>query len=66
MHAFQWRDGVLVAQERHKLTVNRYFCGELVMMLERAGFAEVEVRGGYDDRPPTEDDTVLVHVATRK
>ena len=45
MNAFQWRDGSLVTQERHKLTINLYFVGELVMMLERAGFTEVEVRG---------------------
>jgi hypothetical protein len=38
MHAFQWRDGTLLAQERHQLTINLYFSGELVMMLERAGF----------------------------
>jgi hypothetical protein len=35
MHAYQWRDGALVAEERHRLTLNLYFAGELVMMLER-------------------------------
>lgn len=33
--------------------------------IERAGFADVEVRGGYDDRPPTAEDRFLVFVATR-
>ena len=65
MHAYQWRDGTLVAEERHRLTLNLYFAGELVMMLERAGFTEVEVRGEYDDLPPTADDRFLVYVATR-
>ncbi len=65
MDAFQWSDGALVTRERHQLTVNLYFAGELVMMLERAGFTEVEVRGEYNDMPPTGDDTFLVYVATR-
>ena len=65
MHAQRWRDGVLVEEERHTLTTNLYFCGELVLMLERAGFASVEVRGAYNDLPPTADDPFLVYVATK-
>ena len=38
---------------------------ELVMMLERAGFTEVDVRGEYNDLAPTADDSFLVYVATR-
>ena len=64
--AYQWRDGSLIAQERHQLTSNLYFCGELVMMLERAGFTEVEVRGEYNDLPPTADDTFLIYVASHE
>jgi len=63
--AYRWRDGSLLEQERHRLTYNLYFCGELVMMLERAGFAHVDVRGEYNDLPPTPDDRFLVYVATR-
>jgi hypothetical protein len=66
IHAFQWLEGSLVAEERHRLTSNLYFSGELVMMLERAGFTQVEVRGEYNDLPPTADDTFLVYVATRE
>ena len=32
-------------------------------MLERAGFAEVDVRGGYDDEEPTGDHEFLVFIA---
>lgn len=64
MHAYQWRDGSLVAEERSRLTVNLYFCGELVMMLERAGFTQVQVRGEYNDLPPTADDAFLLYLAT--
>ena len=65
IHASQWRQGVLVAEETHRLTSNLYFCAELVMMLERAGFTAVEVRGEYNDLEPTPDDHFLVYVATR-
>jgi SAM-dependent methyltransferase len=65
MHAHRWHEGSLIAEERHRLTSNLYFCAELVMMIERAGFSEVEVRGEYNDAPPTADDTFLVYLATR-
>lgn len=65
MHALQWRDGELVAEERRRLSTNLYFRGELVMMLRAAGFGDVEVRGQYNDREPSPDDAFLVYVATR-
>ena len=64
--AYRWHDGTLIAQERHQLTVNLYFCAELGMMLERAGFTRIDVLGEYNDRPPTPEDTFLVYVATRE
>ena len=66
VHASQWRDGSLVAEERHRLTANLYFSGELLMLLERAGFTDVEVRGEYNDLPPTPDDRFLVYLARRR
>jgi len=63
--AYRWREGALLAQERHQLTCNLYFRAELVMMLEQAGFTSVEVRGEYNDLPPTAQDSFLVYVATR-
>ena len=63
--AHRWRDGALIAEEGYQLTCNLYFSHELVMMLERAGFTDVEVRGEYNDLPPTAEDSFLVYVATR-
>jgi hypothetical protein len=40
-----------------------YFRDELVLMLERAGFDRVDVRGGYADEQPTADHEFLVYVA---
>ena len=65
IHATQWREGTLEAEERRRLTVNRYFAGELVLMLERAGFRDVEVRGQYNDAEPGPADDFLVLVAAR-
>lgn len=63
MHAFQWRHASLVARQRHHLTISLDFSGELVMMLERAGFTEVEVRAEYKERRHPRTFTFLVYVA---
>jgi SAM-dependent methyltransferase len=65
MHAELWRDGLVVAEEERALTMNFYFVHELVLLLERVGYADVVVRGGYDDGEPTPDHDFLVFLATK-
>ena len=65
IRAYRWRDGALIAQESYQLTCTLYFCAELVLMLERAGFTGVQVGGEYNNLPPTAEDSFLVYVATR-
>nr|MBA3413407.1 hypothetical protein [Actinomycetota bacterium] len=65
IRAYMWRDGSLVAEEEHVLTETFYFPHELVLLLERAGFVDVEVRGQHADRPPSADDDQLVYLARR-
>ena len=65
MQAFMWRDDQLVAVEEHVLTMTLYFKDELVLMLERAGFADVKVRGPYNDAEPTPDDDFLIFIARK-
>ena len=65
LRAFMWRHGELVAEEQHVLTETHYFSGEIVLMLERAGFVDVEVRGHHNDAPPMPDDEFLVFVAAK-
>ena len=65
MQALMWRDGELVADEEHVLTMMLYFKDELVLMLERAGFAGIRVCGPYNDAEPTPDDNFLVFIAQR-
>jgi SAM-dependent methyltransferase len=65
MRAFMWREGELVAEEQYVLTERCYFRNELVVLLERAGFVEIEVRGDHNDAEPTGDDDFLVFLARR-
>jgi SAM-dependent methyltransferase len=65
MRAWMWRDDELVAEEEHLLRLTLYFKEELVLMLERAGFVDVEVRGQYNDADPTPEDDFLVYVARK-
>jgi SAM-dependent methyltransferase len=65
MRAWQWVDDELVAQEEHTLDLTAYFTHEIVLMLEQAGFVDVELLAGYEDRPPTADDAFVVFVARK-
>ena len=62
LRAKLWRDGKLLASEEHWLRSNLYFMHELRLLLERAGFSSVTVRGGYDEADPPEHD-FLVFIA---
>jgi len=65
LRAWMWRDNELVRAEEHTLHINLYFKNELLMMLERAGFTPVDVRGNHSDQAPARDDDFLVFVATK-
>jgi hypothetical protein len=63
MRAEKWCDGELVATEDRQITLRMYFRDEVLLMLDRAGFSEVDVRGGYADEEPTADHEFLVYIA---
>lgn len=63
MRAEKWRDGQLVAADEHAISMRSYFRDELLLMLDRAGFADVVVRGDYTDAEPTADNEFLVYIA---
>ena len=65
MQAFMWRDGALVAEDEQLLTMRLYFRDELVLLLQNAGFPDVEVRGHHNDAEPTGDDDFLVFLARK-
>lgn len=57
------RDGELLAEEEYTLSERFYFHHEILVMLERAGFGDVEASGALTDRAPTAEDGFLVYVA---
>jgi hypothetical protein len=63
MLAERSRAGAVVETETHPILLRSYFRDELLLMLELAGFADVTVRGGYDDAEPTADHDFLVYIA---
>ncbi len=65
MRAAMRRGGELVAEEEHVLKMTLYFTHELLLMLERAGFSDVDLRAGYTDAPPTGDDDFVVFIAKK-
>jgi SAM-dependent methyltransferase len=65
MRAYMWRDGELITEEEHRITLNLYFKNELLLMLERAGFADIVLHGDHREQEPTADSDFLVYVAKR-
>jgi hypothetical protein len=65
MRGSMWRDGRLVEQDEHVMKTMHYFTNELRMMLERAGFQDIQVRSDYGDEEPT-GDTEFVVFSARK
>ena len=66
MHAEQWRDGTLEAEEDHVLNIGLYLKNELLLMLEQAGFADVVVQGDHNDAEATSDDDFIVLIAKKR
>lgn len=65
IRAMLWRDGQLVQEEEYTLLERLYFRNELLDMLARAGFHDVQVRGDYSDRAATPDSGILVYIARK-
>lgn len=65
MRASASRDGVVVQEETHVLEMTVYFTSELGLMLERAGFSDVQLRGDYSDAEPTADTDFVVFLARK-
>lgn len=60
-----WRNGEMVQEEIHTQKVEDYSKNELVLMLEAAGFGQIQVNGDYRDEPATADDRVILFVARK-
>jgi SAM-dependent methyltransferase len=63
--ATAYRDGEVVEQGTHVLKMTVYFTNEVVLLLEAAGFTEIELRGDYADQEPTSDTRFVVFHARK-
>jgi SAM-dependent methyltransferase len=65
IRGFMWRDGRLVGRDEHVLKMTVYFTNELRLMLERAGFTDIDMRGDYTDEEPTRGTGFVVFIARK-
>lgn len=65
LRASLWKGDELAAEEEHELAMTLYFTHELELLLERTGFVDIEVRGGYTDAAPSRDDDFVVFLARK-
>ena len=63
--AILYRDGQAVRQEEYTLLERLYFRNEVLEMLARAGFHDVEVLGDYTEKEATADSGILIYVARK-
>ena len=49
LRAEHWRDGELISREEGSLSINIYFKSEVVLMLQAAGFDDIQVKAGLTD-----------------
>ena len=62
----KWQNGQLVAEEDRILNIGMYFTGELLLLLEQAGFGNVVVQGDHNDAGATSDDDFIVFIAQKR
>jgi SAM-dependent methyltransferase len=60
-----WREGTLITQEVHAIQISSYFCSEIRLSLELAGFGDVAVYRHLSDEPANSDDPVIAFVARK-
>jgi SAM-dependent methyltransferase len=60
-----WQNGVLIQEEIHTQMVGDYSKNELVLMLEKSGFREIQVNGNYSDELATADHETLILIAKK-
>lgn len=58
-------DGNRIRSEVHAHSMRWYFYHEIVMMLERVGFADISTYSDYTDQPATKDSESVVYGARR-
>jgi len=65
LRARLWRNGELLDEQVHTQRYEEYGMHELMLMLEQAGFSDIQIFGNYSDEPATADHKDLVFVAKK-
>jgi hypothetical protein len=65
MFGSRWRDGEADRKDRHVFEMTLCFTHEVKLMLERAGFVDVELHAEYTDAEPTADTQFVVFIARK-
>jgi len=65
LRARLWHDGELVEEQIHTMRYEEYGVHELLLMLEHAGFNDIQILGDYSEEPATADHTNLIFVAKK-
>ena len=60
-----WRDGELIQEEIHTMKMEGYTKNELVLMLEWAGFEDIQIFGDYRDEMASMDHHNLIFVSRK-
>ena len=60
-----WRDGELLKEEIHTQKLEDYTKNELLLMLERAGFSDIQIFGDFTDEPANMDHNDLIFICRK-
>lgn len=60
-----WRNGELIEEQIHTQRYEEYGKNELVLMLELAGFTDIQVLGEYSSEPATADHNFLMFLVKK-
>jgi SAM-dependent methyltransferase len=65
IRARQWRNNELIKEEIYTQNLDDYNKDELVLMLEHAGFSDIQLFGDFSDEPATADHKDLIFIARK-
>jgi SAM-dependent methyltransferase len=65
LRARLWRNGELLEEQVHTQRYEEYGKNELILMLEQAGFRDIQIFGDFSDEPATADHTELIFVVKK-
>jgi hypothetical protein len=65
MRARLWRNGEMIEEQVHTQRYEEYGKNELILVLEYAGFNNIQIFGDYSNEAATADHSTLIFVAQK-